>query len=139
LDATLLICLVATLGVALVADFSADNGLEVMGDTIGNVCVFRECFGIPCPFCGMSRSIVAFTHGHIVKSFLFHPLGPAIAISFAAFAVVAARSLLCRGRSAVESSVFNRIFMLLAVVSLVLWAIRVFTHSVPSATSMVSK
>jgi hypothetical protein len=42
------------------------------------VCAFREATGIPCPFCGLTRSSVLVSHGRIMDGFLYHPLGPAL-------------------------------------------------------------
>lgn len=38
-------------------------------------CPFHFITGIPCPGCGMGRSIICFFHGRFVDSWLFHPLG----------------------------------------------------------------
>lgn len=40
-----------------------------------NVCIFRGITGLPCPGCGLTRSIVAAVHGDMAKSFSFHRLG----------------------------------------------------------------
>jgi hypothetical protein len=41
-------------------------------------CPLRRLTGIPCPLCGMTRSVVAAAHGHIVQSLSFNPLGIAV-------------------------------------------------------------
>jgi len=51
----------------------------------GIACPLRSTTGIPCPFCGMTRSVVAAAHGHLVQSLSFNPLG----IAILALAVVA--------------------------------------------------
>jgi hypothetical protein len=48
------------------------------------LCPLRTATGIPCPFCGMTRSVVAAVHGDIVASLRFNPGG----IFILAFAVV---------------------------------------------------
>ena len=47
---------------------------------IGNIqlpgmCTFRSLTGIPCPGCGLFRSMVTAVHGNIAKSWEYHRLG----------------------------------------------------------------
>jgi hypothetical protein len=137
LDVLLLICFVATLVTATVAELSPDMHVEFMGRPLCSACLFRECFGVPCPFCGISRSMVAFMHGRIAVSLRFHPLGPFIALTFATCAALALWSLFHRARSTVESALFVRAFVLIAIAGLVLWPIRAFIGILPSAISKV--
>ena len=50
-------------------------------------CPLRTVTGIPCPFCGMTRSVVAIVHGHLGASLRFNPGG--IVIVALAIALVA--------------------------------------------------
>src|SRR5262245_48748093 len=43
-------------------------------------CPLRTTTGIPCPFCGMTRAVVAAVHGDLVASLRFNPLGIFIAV-----------------------------------------------------------
>jgi hypothetical protein len=38
-------------------------------------CPLRSATGIPCPFCGMTRAVVAAVHGHLGSSLAFNPGG----------------------------------------------------------------
>ena len=40
-----------------------------------SLCPFKLLTGLPCPGCGMTRSVVALLHGDPATSFYFHPLG----------------------------------------------------------------
>ena len=40
------------------------------------LCPFRLVTGIPCPTCGLTRSWVAFMHGHLRESVAYNPFGP---------------------------------------------------------------
>ncbi|MFN8522077.1 MAG: DUF2752 domain-containing protein [Chloroflexota bacterium] len=40
------------------------------------LCPFRVLTGLPCPGCGMTRSVVAALHGDLSTSLFYHPLGP---------------------------------------------------------------
>jgi hypothetical protein len=48
-------------------------------------CPLRTATGIPCPFCGMTRAVIAAAHGHLGTSLAFNPGG----IVVLALAVVA--------------------------------------------------
>ncbi len=39
------------------------------------LCVLRQTTGLPCPGCGLSRSVVAAAHGNWSESFTYHRLG----------------------------------------------------------------
>ncbi len=38
-------------------------------------CPLRATTGVPCPFCGMTRAVVAAVHGHLGTSLSFNPGG----------------------------------------------------------------
>lgn len=40
-----------------------------------SICPFHFITGIPCPGCGMGRSLICFFHGQLSASLVFHPLG----------------------------------------------------------------
>ena len=39
-------------------------------------CWFKEHFGIPCPTCGMTRSVILTLHGNFSDAVLMNPAGP---------------------------------------------------------------
>src|SRR5438132_1885627 len=48
------------------------------------LCLFKTVFHLPCPTCGMTRSLIALWHGDPVLSFRYHPLGaPTMALCIA--------------------------------------------------------
>lgn len=66
------------------------------------LCGFRAISGMPCPGCGITRSLSAVTHGRWALAFDSHPLGlPAAALGLVAWASAAAalagRERLIRG------------------------------------------
>ena len=61
------------LSVVLLAAFfwqPSDNGIIL--------CYFRGLTGLPCPGCGMTRSLCAIAKGQILRSVQYHPLGPLV-------------------------------------------------------------
>ena len=45
---------------------------------MGYQCPLLFFFGIPCPFCGMTRAFLCVLNGAIPRSFHFHPLWPLV-------------------------------------------------------------
>jgi len=43
---------------------------------IPGVCIFRRLTGVPCPGCGLTRSVVATAHLDIATALSFHVFGP---------------------------------------------------------------
>ena len=57
--------------------FSADREhVTFAGATFGAACAFRERFGVPCPACGMTRSVVLTLHGDVATAAELNPGGP---------------------------------------------------------------
>ena len=52
-------------------------------------CPFRRFTGLPCPGCGMTRSLSQFAHGDVAASLHAHLLGPVLFLAAAATVVVA--------------------------------------------------
>jgi hypothetical protein len=54
------------------------------------LCPFRRFAGVPCPGCGLTRSVVATLDGRVADGFGFHPLGPLLVAVFAVIVAVQA-------------------------------------------------
>ena len=50
-------------------------------------CPIKMLTGFPCPSCGITKSVVYFYHGDIVRSISYHILGPAV-VFFCVFTIV---------------------------------------------------
>jgi hypothetical protein len=48
-------------------------------------CWTMELFGIPCPGCGVTTSVVLAAHGELARSFVNQPFGCALALCMASF------------------------------------------------------
>lgn len=49
-------------------------------------CAFRQAFGIPCPTCGMTRSVLLTLHGHVSEALGLNPGGPLLILGALLFA-----------------------------------------------------
>jgi Protein of unknown function (DUF2752) len=47
-----------------------------LGNEIHLGCWFRDYFGVPCPVCGMTRSVILTVHGDILAAMQMHIGGP---------------------------------------------------------------
>ena len=75
--------------VALGACASALGAGEVEGPTL---CPFKLATGLPCPFCGTTRSLMARGRGDLEASVNYSPLGVLLAGAAVVLAVAAARA-----------------------------------------------
>ncbi len=54
--------------------------LQIGQVTLPGLCVLRQTTGIPCPGCGLTRSVVSAVHGNWKASRTFHRLGPVVLV-----------------------------------------------------------
>jgi len=90
-------------------------------DMPGIPCLFKLTFHIPCPGCGMTRSLTALWHGDLLLSFRYHPLGIPL---FAVAATTLLISLIQPGRITAESfstPIARRVFGSIAFATVALW------------------
>lgn len=74
------------LGLAAMLKFDGAN-VTANGRPLGGMCLVHNLFGVNCPFCGMTRSFIALTHGHVGQAFGFHPAGPLLFVAMLVFLV----------------------------------------------------
>ena len=72
----LIICSIFLIG-ALILKPPTDESpyLRIGGATLPGICMFHGMTGLPCPGCGLTRSISAAAHGDLKSSFSHHRLG----------------------------------------------------------------
>lgn len=59
----------------------------VLGRPIEWVCALRSRFGLPCPTCGLTRSVVMSLHGEFAQAWRMAPVGPVAVVGAIAFAL----------------------------------------------------
>ena len=68
-----LITCIALLGLAFA--FKVDgNNIQILNFNWPLNCALHKHFGIKCALCGMTRAFTSIAHGHITKSFQYHPI-----------------------------------------------------------------
>lgn len=60
--------------------------IYVLGRPVGWVCGLKSRLGLPCPTCGMTRSLVLSLHGEISRAWHMAPGGPVIMFGLLGFA-----------------------------------------------------
>ena len=89
---------------------SADaGGVWFAGRRFDTVCFLRSRFGVPCPTCGMTRSIVLTLHGNWDLAMRINPGGPAWV---SASLIASAALLVLAWRPGTEMRRWARLFVL---------------------------
>jgi hypothetical protein len=84
-----------TVGCVILADAVAarwllradEERVFVLGRPIAYVCALRARYGLPCPTCGLTRSVVMSLHGEIGRAWRMAPVGPVVVLGLIAFAL----------------------------------------------------
>jgi hypothetical protein len=97
----------AQLGAAGLLAPAGERVLLPDGSPLAGLCLARALFGVPCPFCGMTRSFVALAHGDVGAARRFHPAGPILFAAMAALVAATAAVALRRGQPLVERRRFR--------------------------------
>jgi hypothetical protein len=63
-------------------------------DRLPSMCLFNNATGLPCPTCGMTRSVMALAHLHLFEAIHFNALGPAFVMMVGALWVCALHEIL---------------------------------------------
>jgi hypothetical protein len=72
----LLICSTLLVGILLISPVRPDEaGLRIFHIELPPICSFQALFDLPCPGCGLTRSLVAAAHGDLAGSWAWHRLG----------------------------------------------------------------
>jgi hypothetical protein len=64
-----------------------EERVYVLGRPIAYVCALRARYGLPCPTCGLTRSVVMSLHGEIGRAWRMAPAGPVAVLGLIALAL----------------------------------------------------
>lgn len=70
--------------IAALIPLPTHEGASLLG--LPNLCGFRLLTNLPCPLCGMTRSLVCACHLRFAESMRFHPLGLVVLAGWIVFA-----------------------------------------------------
>jgi Protein of unknown function (DUF2752) len=54
---------------------AAGESLRIAGEKLPSLCIMKQAIGLPCPGCGLTRSLVAAVHGEWGVSLAHHRMG----------------------------------------------------------------
>jgi hypothetical protein len=75
---------------------SADlNSVSVAGHVLTWGCWFRQRFGVPCPLCGMTRSVLLTLHGQLTPALQLNTAGPVLVFGLALLSCALLGLMLC--------------------------------------------
>jgi hypothetical protein len=74
-------------------------------------CAFRAATGLPCPTCGLTRSVVMSLHGEFARAWSMAPAGPVVAAGLAAFALAMLALAFVQWAGAEERTAFVRLWI----------------------------
>lgn len=99
-----------------------------------DLCWIHRALAIPCPGCGLTRSVTSLTHGRFEQAVVYHPFGPVLYVLFvlaAAYAVLprALRDRIARRASAFEAQ-WRHGYRLFLVAFFGFGALRALAHQV---------
>jgi len=89
----------------------------------GSACVFRALTNIPCPSCGMARSLIAMAKTDFSLSFYYYPM----TVPFCAVSWFAIHKDLFKLNKKTE----KLILIVSAIIIFTVYAIRLFTNQIP--------
>jgi hypothetical protein len=90
--------LLALLALGRALTTANDAYVTFAGRELHWTCAFKQAFGVPCPNCGMTRSVVFTLHGEWAGALRMNPAGPVLVIGALALCVALLAMALGRPR-----------------------------------------
>lgn len=91
-----------------------------------SICLFQHLFDLPCPACGLTRSMTSILHFEWVKSFLYHPLG-GIVLAYLVLCLVTNQPDYMKSKLVAKRKIWQQLFsyQLLIFLFLGVWIARI--------------
>lgn len=97
------------------------TSITILDYFFGTVCYLEFFFGIPCPFCGITRAAKLMLTGNFVESFRMHPLLIFVIIGVFLYIFLKGKSIKCR-----KLMVFYGIVILIFFISFYIYRMNVY-------------
>jgi hypothetical protein len=117
-------CLALILAVAVASCFLLRHTLDLVPE-----CVFRQLTGVSCLTCGLTRSLDAMAHGHVLTALQFHALGPFVLAGMIVACVACAAGALSGRRILRLQAWPRRVLLSFAVMWIVFGFVRMVVES----------
>lgn len=72
--AVAMLLLLQVIALRLIATADVD-GVSFAGRQVNSSCIFQQSFGVPCPTCGITRSVIMAAHGDYYAAWQMNPAG----------------------------------------------------------------
>lgn len=82
------VALLAQLFILRIVTWADSEQVWILGRQLHWGCWFKQHFGIPCPTCGMTRSVILTLRGHLDQAFTLNAGGPFLVSGLIVFALV---------------------------------------------------
>jgi Protein of unknown function (DUF2752) len=83
----------------------------IAGRALNLQCSFRSATGLPCPTCGITRSVVMSLHGEFARAWSMAPAGPLAVAGLAAFALAMLALAFIQWAGAEDRTVWMRLWI----------------------------
>jgi Protein of unknown function (DUF2752) len=77
----------ADLAIGRILLWADEARVYLAGTPLNWQCAFRAATGLPCPTCGLTRSVVMSLHGEFARAWSLEPAGPVAVAGLAAFSL----------------------------------------------------
>jgi len=104
--------------------------LATLGPGETTICLLRHWTGVPCPGCGVTRSIAALLHGGLGEALTLHPLAP-VAAAEALVGWIAWGVSLTRRRRGLDERWLAALLLANLAAFVALWIVRAATGTLP--------
>ncbi len=88
-----------------------ETRVYLAGRALDLQCAFRAATGLPCPTCGLTRSVVMTLHGDFARAWNMAPAGPAAVAGLAAFALAMLALAFIQSTGAEDRTAFARLWI----------------------------
>ncbi len=103
--------------------------IKIWGFSLHGICLIKSLFGIECPVCGVTRSVLSMFHFNFPLSFQYHPLGPFVFLLLMLSLVYFLLAIILRDKIKIqwhtETKIFSVVDFALNTFLLCFWIVKI--------------